>query len=182
MLIVNQFPVPHTQPDGSPGSANLEGNISRVHNVGVTFDTPPAELPAFTLAVNPAFLRAAGANPVFDPAKVTVTVTPVEGEPTRFKLTFSGEGAPGGVLKDGAYRLKMGATTIGTFNACYGAREETVLVKRVVVDQQQITAFVAAFAGDAEYDPQFDFDLDGQIKVTDLSEFVGRAGTYWPKK
>ncbi len=46
-IIVNEFPTP--LPDGS-GQISLVGQISRVQNLGVTYDVAPESPPSFTLA------------------------------------------------------------------------------------------------------------------------------------
>ncbi len=178
-VIVNEYLAPCTLPDGSPGQVSLIGQISRVQNIGVTYDVAPSSTPSFSLAPNTNMVRASGAA-IASGQPVTINVEQISS--TKYKLTFSGDGAPNGLLLDGAYKLKQGTATIGTFNVCYGAREETVMVRRVVVDKAQADAFTAVYQGDVPYDAAFDFDLDSQVKNEDLNQFLGNNNTLWVNK
>lgn len=178
-VIVNEFSIACTDPDGNPGEVSLVGKISLVQNLGVTYDVAPSSTPAFTLTSNPNMARISGAA-ITNTLPVTVNAEPIDG--TKFKLTFSGDGAPGGFLKTGAYRLKAGSVVIGAFNVCFGAREESVMVRRVIIDAAQVAAFNGTFSGDLPYDPEFDVNLDGQVKVEDSSAMTANAGTLWIAK
>lgn len=168
-LRINEFPVPIRKADGTLGEVNLANSVSIVQNLTVTGVGTPE--PTFTLIPD----DLPGTR---NEDEVIVHVEPVlgEGASDQRKLTFSGAGAPNGILKDGAYVLMAGEDVVGRFQCLFGAHKVTCDV--LIVDDAQRTAFQSAFGkniGQSGYNPTFDRDLDGGVKTTDLNEFGASA-------
>lgn len=165
-LVVNEFPICIRQANGTLSQVSLAGSTSNVQNVTVLGVSEP--VPEFSLIQDSGYLGVKNAD------AVVIHVEPVLGAPDQRKLTFSGAGAPNGLLKPGAYMLFAGEEIVGRFQVLFAARKVTREV--MLIDQQQQAAFQASLGaniGQANYNPEFDADLDGSVNITDLNELGG---------
>lgn len=177
-IAINEFPVPFRKPDGSIGQLDLSAAASSiVHNITVK-DVPTPE-PEFSVWADDDWAGAKNLDPI------TTHVEPVfgAGAENQRKLTFSGTGAPNGLLKDGAYILYAGDDIVARFQVLFGGKLATR--ESVMVDAAQSAAFAAAFGGvfgDDKYQAQFDAELDGSIAVTDSARLSASKAKFLIKK
>lgn len=167
---INEFPVPIRKADGTLSEVNLANSVSIVQNLTVTGVGTPEP----TFSISPDYDCKGERNE----DEIVIHVEPVLGQNTgdQRKLTFSGPGAPNGILKNGAYIVSTDTEEVGRFQCLFGARKVTKDV--LIVDATQQAAFQSAFGGEigqAKYNPTFDRDLDGSVKVTDSNEFGAAA-------
>jgi hypothetical protein len=159
---------------------------SNVHSVTLNFSGPVntattgagAGNPAnYMLSASPFVFTQAGAQPFTPPAPLpTISVT--VNSSTQVVLTFSGN-VDGGSLKDGDYRLSISGIADANSVAVAPA---TVDFRRLFGDANgngrlDFSEFAGIFSaqgsrvGDANYNPAFDFDSDGDVDVSDQLAF-----------
>ena len=154
---------------------------SMVGSLRVNFDQP------LTLAAGAITLvrRANGGTPA---ASIGLVATPVAGtNNASYLLTFTGPGVTNGSLDDGVYDLQIAAAGVSNELGLTPAANTTYTFTRLFGDVDgdsgvsinDFNAFAAGFgtvAGNASFNPAFDFDNDGGISINDFNELAGRFG------